>query len=253
MPLESGATLEWKRDDNKPGTLRISKVEKNSEAAQLGYAKGDEIIAAGSEPLGENGLSSFLRLASDAPSLRVRRKKQEMDLPPLFRAAGIIEGTDEHGIKPGQSLPPIAAKTWSGEEFNLESLAGKVVLINFWASWCAPCMEELPELIKLYERYSKQGLVVLAINIDDDPAAGRKALQSGEPSFIILHDSGFGSRTASRYRVTSIPLSLLIDREGVIRQVCRGYSPTGLVDDLRKPLELLLAGRTPLINIVRPR
>ena len=117
---------------------------------------------------------------------------------------------------PGFSLPTLP-------EAGAKSLAdyrGSVVLINFWATWCGPCRREMPALNRLADRYRKQGLSVLGIALDDDPAVVRAFIRRLGVRFTILHDPG--QQVASRYKVFAYPTSFLLDRQGIVRAVYLG-------------------------------
>lgn len=102
-------------------------------------------------------------------------------------------------------------KDMSGKKWTLRDLRGKVVLVNFWATWCLPCRFEFPELEALHKRFHDQGLVVLAIS-DEDKEVLRKFLAAYPYSFPILPDPG--RRTGQAYRVRSVPQTFVYDREG---------------------------------------
>ncbi|MBI3663328.1 MAG: redoxin domain-containing protein [Acidobacteria bacterium] len=252
VPLESGATLEWKHPKNRARQLKVRKIAANSEAERLGYRKGDEVVSIGGQAPGDRSLIEFLLLSRQAETFRVRRKDQELDLPPLFRIVGVIAGAAEHDRKPGQKPPELAAKTLNGEAVKLEQFAGRVVLMNFWATWCKPCMEEMPKIVDLHRQYGARGLVVLTVNLDADKSAAQKILKSSNPTFLVLHDKGLDSRTAQVYDINTLPFTLLLDRQGIIRQVVIGYSPTGFDVLFQRPIELLLANTGPVVTIVSP-
>lgn len=253
VPLESGATLEWKRSKDKPGQLKVAKIEKKSPAAEIGYRKGDEIVAMDGDLVGNDTLAASLLLSRNAEHFRIRRNKEELELPVLFRAAAVIEGSVEHEIKPGQRAPELEAKTIEGEPVQLAGFAGKVMLINFWAVWCKPCLEEMPALWQLHRRYASKGLVILSVNLDDDRSTLRKFLKSNNLPFVFVYSPGMGSRSAGRYGIRSIPANFLVDREGVIRQVTTGYGPHFVEKSLIPAAELLLAGTKPVVSIVHKR
>lgn len=118
--------------------------------------------------------------------------------------------------------PSFSLKNRAGNLVKLEDNRGKVVLLNFWASWCIPCKEEMPIIQTAYEKYRDQGLVVLGINMTDidDRQAIEKFIQDTGVTFPILLDES-GS-TSSDYRVISIPTSFFIDRAGIIRHFQMG-------------------------------
>ncbi|MFP5350878.1 MAG: TlpA disulfide reductase family protein [Gammaproteobacteria bacterium] len=122
---------------------------------------------------------------------------------------------------PGSAAPDFTLKSDSGRNLKLSELRGEVVMINFWATWCAPCREEMPLLNQLYEQYRKVGFTLLAINVDDDPAKARTMARKLGVSFPVLFDTD--KRVSKLYDVAAMPSTLLIDRDGRVRYVHRGY------------------------------
>jgi len=116
------------------------------------------------------------------------------------------------GAAPGFVLPDM-----DGEQHALEDYRGRVVLLNFWATWCPPCRREMPALERLYQQLGEEGLVVLAVNQWEDP--DHVFAYTGElnvfPSFPILFDPD--SSVAERYGVKGLPSSFLLDRDGRLR------------------------------------
>jgi thiol-disulfide isomerase/thioredoxin/Cu/Ag efflux protein CusF len=116
--------------------------------------------------------------------------------------------------------PDFTLPTLSGAPIHLAELRGKVVLLNFWATWCVPCRTEMPTLEALYQRYKDRGLEVLAVNLDLRSTAGVAAfLQEVGVTFRIALDPAWA--TARAYRVLGLPTTYLIDRAGhvVVREV----------------------------------
>jgi thiol-disulfide isomerase/thioredoxin len=119
--------------------------------------------------------------------------------------------------------PDFTLKTLEGEELNLGNLKGKVVLLNFWASWCSPCREEMPLLDKLHQRYKKEGLVLLGVNIEPNSIAVRQAITRLAIQFPVLLDQQ--QQVTELYGITAMPTTVVIDREGNTRFLHRGYKP----------------------------
>ncbi len=122
----------------------------------------------------------------------------------------------------GTRAPALGLKDLQGKTVDLESLKGKVVLVDFWASWCAPCKEELPELEKLYKKYQAKGFVIVGVNIDEDAANMTKFLKGQKLSFTVVRDTP-DHAVAGRYKPTKMPSSYLIDKKGIVRHVHAGY------------------------------
>ncbi len=123
----------------------------------------------------------------------------------------------------GQAAPDFALKSSTGENLRLSEFRGDVVMINFWATWCGPCRQEMPLLDELYNRYQRVGFNLLGVNIDDD---SRKAMQMIEElgvDFPVLFDSQ--KEVSKLYNVEAMPVTVLVDREGEVRYVHHGYKP----------------------------
>lgn len=120
--------------------------------------------------------------------------------------------------------PAFTLESTTGERMTLAAaLERGPVIVDFWATWCGPCKQSLPELQQLYERYGERGLTILAISTDEPrnrPKISSTARSLGL-TFPILIDAD--KRAAQLYRVESIPMTFLIDREGRIRSLHRGY------------------------------
>lgn len=145
------------------------------------------------------------------------------------------------GNDPGVGTPakPFALKTPDGKDINLASHRGKVVLLNFWGTWCKPCLKELPEFDRLYRRYRKHGMVLIAIATDTEP---EKVLEFASERKLAAKLALGGEPLAEQYASTSFPFSLVIDDKGQIRGSYRGYRPEcagKLEQDLRTALERL--------------
>jgi peroxiredoxin len=99
-----------------------------------------------------------------------------------------------------------------GESVTLSDLRGKVVLINFWTTWCKPCVLEMPSMEKLYRKYKDKGFTILAIDIMEQPEPIRKFVKENNLTFPILLDTK--GKVRGKYRVTGIPNSYLVDKDG---------------------------------------
>lgn len=108
-----------------------------------------------------------------------------------------------------------------GKQVSLAHFRGEVVMLNFWASWCKPCRQEMPLLEQLYKRYKSLGFTLVAINVDDDPAKGAAILREAAVTFPVLFD-GKGEVSAL-YKLQGMPSSMFIDRKGQLRYLHTGY------------------------------
>jgi thiol-disulfide isomerase/thioredoxin len=128
--------------------------------------------------------------------------------------------------KTGNRAPEFALKDASGAEVKLSGLHGKVVLVDFWASWCKPCKKELPELDKLAKAYKSAGadVTIVAINIDTKRENAESFLKSAKiANLTILFDPS--STSAEQFEPPTMPTSYLVDKKGIVKAVHEGYNP----------------------------
>ena len=138
----------------------------------------------------------------------------------------------------GDRAPDFEARSVSGDaEIALHELRGKVVLVDFWASWCAPCNAAMPQLEKLSQEFPSDSFVVLGVNVDKKLADARKALERRKVSYPNASDPT--GMLPKRFGLETMPTSYLIDQHGVVRVVHRGFR-NGDMDTLRAEIEKLL-------------
>jgi peroxiredoxin len=133
----------------------------------------------------------------------------------------LTAGVAAADLSVGARAPAFNLRTLDGHSVTLASLRGRVVLLDFWASWCVPCRAEFPVLQRLSDRYSPQGLRVVGVTVDEDAGSARAFVQRARTHFVVLHDASHA--VSDRYAPPSMPTTFLIDRRGVIRQINRGF------------------------------
>jgi cytochrome c biogenesis protein CcmG/thiol:disulfide interchange protein DsbE len=127
-----------------------------------------------------------------------------------------------------RSAPEFARRDLKGRTVDLAQLRGKVVLLNFWATWCAPCQEEIPAFSKWQQEYGAQGLQVIGISMDDSSGPVRKLVARLKPDYpIVMGDAKLGDRYGG---VLGLPLTYLIDRKGVVRAEFQGSADLRAVE-----------------------
>lgn len=117
--------------------------------------------------------------------------------------------------KQGQLAADIALPSVGGDTLRLSSLKGKVVLLDFWASWCGPCRVSNKSLVKLYSKYKKSGFEILGVSLDDDKGKWENAIKKDNITWLQVNDGGgWEAKTAVKWQIDAIPTSFLIDKEG---------------------------------------
>jgi len=139
----------------------------------------------------------------------------------------------------GGPTPPLELKDLAGATHRLEDYRGKVVLLNFWATWCAPCLSEMPSIERLKKRLAGRPFVVLAVNVDEPESRIAKFLQQTPLDFPVLPDPG--ARITKSWKVRILPATFLVGRDGRIR-----YTVTGELDWANEQVVSLVAELLPL-------
>ncbi|KNZ32964.1 MAG: redoxin [Methylibium sp. NZG] len=124
-------------------------------------------------------------------------------------------------VTPAKPAPDFTLRTMSGPNMRLQEQRGQVVLVNFWASWCGPCRQEIPHLNTLYDKYRASGFVLMGVNIDDNPKVAAELAAKLGVKFPVLLDT---DKTVSKlYDMSAMPATVVIDRDGKVRYIHRGY------------------------------
>jgi peroxiredoxin len=137
-------------------------------------------------------------------------------------------------LKKGGPAPDFALKDMGGELVRLSDLKGKVVLMEFWATWCPPCKMAIPELNELQARHEGSNLAILAISIDENREIVEDFMEENEMSFTVLYDD---EGVVENYGVYTIPTTLVIDARGNVVEHHMGYAP-GIFEQLLEEVEL---------------
>jgi DsbE subfamily thiol:disulfide oxidoreductase len=138
------------------------------------------------------------------------------------------------GVQLGQRAPDFSLQTLAGQSVNLSALRGQPVLLNFWASWCPPCRQEIPALQAAYLRYAPRGVALLGINIKEDAKTAEQFAASMAFTYPVALDSD--GALSERYQVQGIPTTLVLDAQGIVRQRHVGPLTEQMIDDYLQPL-----------------
>lgn len=139
-------------------------------------------------------------------------------------------------IKVGDAFPALAAAGLEGGE--VPATAGRVVLVDFWASWCAPCKTSFPVYGQLHAEFAPRGLMIVAVGVDDRRKDYDKFLKQLRPPFLTLHDAR--KRLVSAVSVPTMPTAYLIGRDGRVRFIQVGFHGAAPEPELRAQIEALL-------------
>ncbi len=135
------------------------------------------------------------------------------------------------------SAPNFTLKSVGGKNLKLSEMTGNVVLINFWASWCGPCREEMPLLNALHKKYEPLGFTVLGVNVEEDAKKARGFLKNFPVDFPVLLDNK--NQVSKKYNVVAMPTTVVVDRDGNMRFLHQGYKP-GDEEKYRKMVKKLV-------------
>ncbi len=165
-----------------------------------------------------------------------------MKWPVLFIALiGLGWSTVTSALDEGKPALAVEARLFDGKAFKPDDYSGQVLILHYWASWCAPCRKEMPALESFYEKHRAEGLVILAISMDDptDEAKAREVMRQFTFPAAMARDTqaqGYG-------RIWRIPLTFVIDRHGILRKDGWSGVPTLDLPELEKTITPLLESR----------
>ncbi len=154
----------------------------------------------------------------------------------LFSFAGL-----RAGMTVGDKFPPLDAFTFAGGI--PPDTAGKVTLVDFWASWCAPCKASFPTYAQLHAECQSRGLVIVAVSVDENPVAFEAFVRQQKPPFVTMRDDDH--RLVGRVDVPAMPTCFLLGRDGRVRFVHQGFHGDDTARELRREIDTLLAENPP--------
>ncbi len=135
--------------------------------------------------------------------------------------AALIVALPAVAAAPSGPAPQFTLPSKAGSDVSLAQYKGQVVMINFWASWCGPCRQEMPLLEDIYKKYNKLGFTLIGVNVEPDSKAADDWLKQTPVSFPVLYDKD--SKVSRLYNVSGMPTTVIIDRKGNLRYTHVSY------------------------------
>jgi DsbE subfamily thiol:disulfide oxidoreductase len=157
-------------------------------------------------------------------------------MKPILKWAFVLAALVSAAVNATQA-PDFTLKSRDGKNMRLSELRGQVVLLNFWASWCGPCREEMPILNALYHKYKDLGFTVLGVNLDAKTEKALAYLKDTPVDFPVLYDPK--GEVSKVYGVSAMPSTVIIDRNGTVRYLHQGYK-AGYEDTYRQQIKTLM-------------
>ena len=180
---------------------------------------GEKIISF-SNYLTYDGFSFPQVIKEDISRVGYRREVVHSDLKvnPLISKDEFLIKQEWQSWKVGDRIPEFTIKEYkSGDLLTNETFEGKILLIDFWATWCKPCLAEFPNLEKLYAQYHEKGFEILGISLDEDPKRLEKYVDQRSLMWVVAHDEkGFGSNISKTFKVAALPKPILVNGNGEI-------------------------------------
>lgn len=162
---------------------------------------------------------SLLRLLADSLTLKFSGNRYVEDYVTLV--------TDLEKLPPGSMAPPIVLQSLEGKTISLADYQGKIVLVDFWASWCQPCRRANPDLVRLYKKYQSDHVEFIGVSLDDNMDAWKRAVKNDGLTWPQVSElKKWDSRCVNDYKISAIPYSILLDEQGKV--VAKGLSAEDL-------------------------
>lgn len=173
-----------------------------------------------------------------APSKPGMSRTASRAVAALLALTGLLAAASALALDPGARAPEIGMRDLEGNQVTIAGLRGRVVVVDFWASWCEPCADSMPVYQRLYNTYRERGLTIVGVSQDRAADNARQFATRHRLAFPVVFDEGHA--VANRYRPPRMPTAFIIDRGGIVRHVHAGYR-SGDAARLESEIQALLA------------
>lgn len=233
----AGWTQQYTEATQKKDQKRMEAIQRDYEGAEkMMVTKVKALLPGMGTSLAALFATNFLNPETDFPTLDTLARRFEKENPNSPQAKSFIGNMARiRGVMVGSEAPEIALNDTTGKSVPLSTLRGKYVLIDFWASWCGPCRQENPNVVRMYNKFKEKGFAIYSVSLDQSKANWVKAIRNDNLTWTHVSDLKYWqSAAAQQYGVQAIPQTFLIDKEGkIIAKNLRG-------DALEQKLEEVL-------------
>lgn len=236
-------SLKWQEEyaqaEQKKDTKKIAKIQEDFEASSQAFtAKIKNMIPEMGTSLAALFATNFLNPETEFATIDALAKKFEVERPTMKQAQIFVGNAKRmRGIQIGDPAPEITLNSTEDKPVSLSSLRGKIVLIDFWASWCGPCRQENPNVVRVYNKFKDKGFEIFSVSLDRDKMAWVKAIEK-DGLVWPNHVSDlkyWQSAAAQTYGVNGIPATFLLDKDGkVIAKNLRGEALERKLEEVLK-------------------
>ncbi|MBC8153112.1 MAG: AhpC/TSA family protein [Bacteroidetes bacterium] len=234
----AGWNQQYTEATQKKDQKRMEAIQRDYEGAEkMMVTKVKALLPGMGTSLAALFATNFLNPETDFPTLDTLARRFEKENPNSPQAKSFIGNMARiRGVMVGSEAPEIALNDTTGKAVPLSTLRGKYVLIDFWASWCGPCRQENPNVVRMYNKFKEKGFAIYSVSLDQSKANWVKAIRNDNLTWTHVSDLKYWqSAAAQQYGVQAIPQTFLIDKEGkIIAKNLRGEALEQKLEEVLK-------------------